>query len=76
VLSWHAVPIVSVLAVGSVQGILFLSKRCGSYLNWIRAGLAICCCVLAWISFNDVYDQKNQKITAEQRYALSPTFAL
>jgi uncharacterized membrane protein len=70
VLSWHAVPIVSVLAVGSVQGILFLSKRFGSCMNWIRAGLAICCCVLAWISFDEVYDSKVSKISAEQRFAL------
>ena len=69
-LSWHSVPVVSVLAVSSVHSIQFLAKRYGGYVNWIRVGLAIWCGVLVWISFDEVYDSEVPGISAEQQVAL------
>ena len=69
-LSWHGVQIVSVLAVSSVNGIYYLRNRVGNYIGWIHAGLAICCIVLGWISFSEVYGQKIRKLTTEQQSAL------
>jgi uncharacterized membrane protein len=70
ILSWHAVPVVSVLSVSSVNAISLIETKNQRLQKWNQASLMLGCCILFWISYTYVYKPDIPQLSEEQRAAL------